>query len=121
MNKRILVLDDNHDILDVVSEVLAYEGFEVTCISQAARLDDAISKLKPDLILLDYKLMDGNGADICSKLKGAETTREIPIIIFSAYINKSEVFTALNCEAVLPKPFDIDNLVETINRILDTI
>jgi DNA-binding response OmpR family regulator len=121
LNKRILVLDDSQDILDIVREVLAYEGFEVTCISEAARLDDAISILKPDLILLDYMLIDGNGADICSKLKAAETTRDIPVIIFSAYINKNEDFTALNCDAVLPKPFDIKTLVETINRVLGTI
>ena len=113
------MLDDNEDILDVVREVLTYEDFEVTCISQAARLDESVRGLKPGLILLDYKLMDGNGAEICNKLKAAEETRDIQVIIFSAYIHRDEERQALRCDAVLAKPFDIQDLVDTVNRLLN--
>jgi CheY-like chemotaxis protein len=121
MKKQILVLDDNEDILDVVKEILAYEGFGVTGIGQAALLDEAIRDRRPDLILMDYRLMDGNGGDTCNRLKAAEETRHLPLIIFSAYIHKEEDLQKLNCDAVIAKPFDIKDLVDTINQVLDAV
>jgi CheY-like chemotaxis protein len=59
------------------------------------------------VILPDYKLVDGNGSDICNQLKAADATRHIPVIIFSAYIHREEDLKSLNFDAVLAKPFDI--------------
>ena len=119
MKKQILVLDDNLDILEIVREVLAYEGFAVDCIKEAALIDEKIGELKPDLILLDYKLIDGNGAEICERLKVSESTQHIPIVIFSAYIFKEEDFKLLKCDAVLAKPFDLQELVGIVNLVLN--
>jgi DNA-binding response OmpR family regulator len=86
-NKRILILDDNEAILDVVTEALRYENFEVFDISFGYQLMEAISQFIPDIILLDYRLADANGGDLCKLLKSDQEHQHIPLIIFSAYFN----------------------------------
>ena len=85
MNKRILILDDNQAILEVVTEALAYEQFEVLDISLGSQLLEAVEQFMPDLILLDYRLADRNGGDLCLQLKATPAYRHIPVIIFSAF------------------------------------
>ncbi len=117
MNKRILILDDNRDILDIVTEALSYEQFEVLDISLGSKLFDAVRDFKPDLILLDHRLSDAKGSDLCRELKAMPQYNHIPVIIFSAYINPGDV-KAANCEGYLYKPFDLDELFKTVRRFL---
>jgi len=117
LNKRILILDDNRDILDVVTEALSYEQFEVLDISLGSKLFDAVRDFKPDLILLDHRLSDAKGSDLCRELKAMPQYSHIPVIIFSAYINPNDALSA-NCDAYLYKPFDLDELFNTVRRLL---
>ncbi|MDO3627613.1 response regulator [Mucilaginibacter sp. BT774] len=106
--KKILVLDDNADILDIVQEVLTYEHFTVKTFSYCAGfLDEALNFL-PDVVLLDYRLNDGNGADLCRLLKTHPKLKHIPVILFSAYFLKDVDVKKLGCDAVILKPFDIE-------------
>lgn len=117
MNKRILILDDNRDILDIVTEALSYEQFEVLDISLGSKLFDAVRDFKPDLILLDHRLSDAKGSDLCRELKAMPQYSHIPVIIFSAYINPGDAVAA-NCEGYLYKPFDLDELFSIVRRLL---
>ncbi|UEG52229.1 response regulator [Mucilaginibacter daejeonensis] len=117
MSKRILVLDDNQDILEVVNEVLSYENFEVHTTSTSQNILEVAHEYHPDLVILDYLLQDGNGGDICKQLKADEKLSNIPVIIFSAYINRDVDYPAFGCEAVIPKPFDLDELVNKVNDL----
>lgn len=117
MNKRILILDDNRAILDVVTEALVYEQFDVLDISLAGQLFQAIEDFLPDLILLDYRLADANGVDLCSRLKATPQYRHIPVIIFSAYVDPGEILLA-ECEGYLYKPFDLAALFSAVRNLL---
>ncbi|MGY3211504.1 response regulator [Mucilaginibacter sp. HD30] len=120
MNKRILILDDNRDILDIVTEALSYAQFEVMDISLGSKLFDAVRDFKPDLILLDHRLSDAKGSDLCRQLKAMPQYSHIPVIIFSAYINPGDASVA-NCDGYLYKPFDLDELFNTVRRMLPAV
>ena len=119
MLKRILVLDDNQDILEMVSEVLTYENFEVHAISNSNEILSIAEKFNPHLIILDYRLSSGNGGEICKELKSSPKFKDIPIIIFSAYINLSIDYTKFGCDAVISKPFDLSQLIGTVNELVN--
>jgi two-component system response regulator VicR len=118
MLKRILVLDDNMDILEIVHEVLTYEQFEVNSTSDSKGIVRVAEEYKPDLIILDYKLMDDNGGDICRTIKSHKALHSTPVIIFSAYINQHVDFYTFGCDAVIAKPFDLTDFISTINQCL---
>ncbi|MGN6638987.1 MAG: response regulator [Mucilaginibacter sp.] len=117
MSKRILILDDNKAILEVVTEALAYEGYEVLPVSFGHQLLDSVKSFLPNLILLDYKLSDATGSDLCRQLKTSALYRHIPVIIFSAYVNRGEVLGA-ECESYLYKPFDLAELSAAVRSLL---
>lgn len=119
MLKRILVLDDNLDILDVVQETLSYEQFEVKSTSSAEDVIPFIEEFDPHLVILDYRVGGTNGGEICRQIKAHPRFSNTPVILFSAYIsNESELF-AYGCEAVINKPFDLNELVEKVNDLIN--
>lgn len=114
---RILILDDNKDILDIVNEVLTYEGHVVLTATTTPSFYQQIKTHAIDRVILDYKLQDGNGGDICRSLKAHEETYLIPVIISSAYMHKDFDFSSLGCQAILTKPFNITDLIKTIHDV----
>lgn len=113
--QRILVLDDHEPILDVITEALQYEQYEVLAIRQGIEFFDTVRNFKPNVILLDYQLADVNGADLCRQLKYLETYRHIPVIIFSAYFNPGDSDKPDVCDGYLYKPFDLASLFEVVH------
>ena len=118
MNRqRVLVLDDHEAILEVVMEALRYEQFEVLGIRKGRDFLTAVTDFGPDLILLDYRLADANGGDLCRQLKMLADYRHIPVIIFSAYFSPGDTLPA-DCEGYLYKPFDLAELFKLVRRFL---
>lgn len=118
MLKRILILDDNQDILEIVEEALAYEQFEVHGTTRANDILPLIEKIKPHLVLLDYRVSGTNGGEVCKQIKSSPDSANIPVIIFSAYINSSTELFNYGCDAVINKPFDLDELVDKVNSLI---
>jgi DNA-binding response OmpR family regulator len=118
MSKRILVLDDNQDILDIVHETLSYEQFDVKSTSNGSDVIPMIKEFIPDLILLDYRVAGTNGGELCRQIKGHAEFKNVPVIIFSAYINHDDELFSYGCDAVINKPFDLSELVEKVNSLL---
>lgn len=119
MLKRILVLDDNEDILEIVHETLAYENFEVKSTSESGDVIPLIEKFSPHLLILDYRVAGENGGEICRRVKLHPEYNEIPVIIFSAYINNADELLAYGCDAIINKPFDLKELVEKVNGLIN--
>jgi len=115
MKRRILVIDDDAAVLSMVEEVLAYEHFEVMALDNAHNAIEAIQQFGPDIVLLDYLIGHINGGDLCYLIKSNPDTHHIPVIIISAY---PKVFGSLGeytSDAFIPKPFDMDGLLRTID------
>ncbi|GAB3935918.1 response regulator [Mucilaginibacter myungsuensis] len=117
-NKRILVLDDNQDILEMVNEVLVYEDFEVHATTDSNDILGVAEEFDPHLVILDYRLNNANGGEICRQLKNTDQFKDTPVIIFSAYLNFAVDYDKYGCDAVLPKPFDLAQLIDTVNGLI---
>jgi len=118
MLKKILVLDDNEDILEIVHEVLSYAQFEVKSISESDGCMELMEEFNPDLVLLDFRVSGANGGEICRQIKSHPKFNNIPVIIFSAYINHSDEILAYGCDAVINKPFDLFELIDKVNNLI---
>ena len=117
--KKILVVDDDQAILEMLDEVLSYYGYHVSTLSRADKVFDRIKDYHPDLILMDIMLAGMDGRTICRAIKSVENVGEIPIILISATENGS---SCLNREGApddfVPKPFDVTFLIEKIEHQL---
>ena len=118
MAKRILVLDDNKDILDIVQETLTYERFEVLGTSTSDSVIPLLDTFNPDLVILDYRVSGVNGGELCKKIKGDPLYKNLPVIIFTAYINHNDELHNYGCDAIINKPFDLTELVDKVNSLL---
>jgi len=119
--RQILVVDDDPDILDALQCVLEDAGYTVeTCKDggHAERLADEASL--PKLIILDVLLSGKDGREICRKLKHNEWTKNIPIVMISAHPTAKKSVFASGANRFIPKPFDITNLLNTINTEIST-
>lgn len=118
MSKRILILDDNQDILDIVHETLAYEQFDVKSTSKGNEVMPMVADFNPDLVILDYRVAGVNGGELCRQIKCHPDYKDIPVIIFSAYVNHADELFAYGCDAIINKPFDLTELVEKVNSLI---
>jgi CheY-like chemotaxis protein len=113
---RVLVVDDEPDIVYMVKVILRSAGFEVTA---ASGVGDAISELSredPDIVLLDLRLGDGEGWQVLAHLKEDGRTARIPVIILSAHASPSTAERAIRegARGHITKPFVASSLLETV-------
>lgn len=116
--KKILVVDDDPDILDALQLILEVAGYVVTTTEKgeyAENLHDTNGGL-PDVILLDVLLSGKDGRLICQKLKSQEETKHIPIIMMSAHNDARKSSARVGADDFIAKPFDGDELLEKIAR-----
>lgn len=118
MNK-ILVVDDDLDILSLVKVILSMNNFDVDTISRPEEVGKQLHHFKPNLVLLDVSLGDADGRDICKQMRAAEDTADIPVILFSANQEMSKYVDNCGAQAFIAKPFEISMLVNTIKRHLN--
>ena len=116
--KRILVVDDDIDILTVVQLVLETNGFEVVALSNWQQIYTQIEAFKPDLILLDVSLGTQDGRNLCKQIKSDKKTKDISIILFSANHNVEKSVSECLADSFISKPFDINDLIQGINNEL---
>ena len=116
--KKILVVDDDIDILTVVHLVLNSNGFRVAVTSKWEQIYTQVDTFKPDLILLDVSLGTEDGRNICKQLKSNKNTKHISIILFSASHKIENSLTECLADSFISKPFDINDLVDGVNKQL---
>ncbi len=111
---RILVIDDDKDILELVEIILLRNGFEILISPKGEETLANVENFAPQVILLDVFLAGVNGIDICNELKSNTKTAHIPIIMYSAHTNQNAIMQQCNANDFLAKPFDIRNLIDKI-------
>lgn len=119
MKQKILVLDDDEDILNVISYILTDKGYEVETLSGGEEIFQAIGRFHPDLVLMDVMLGDMDGRMICKELKHQCETSALPVILISA---SHDLAQSLRQDGApndfIAKPFDIDNLIKKVEQQL---
>ena len=119
MSRQILIIEDDEDILKVLETVLEYNEFGVTAINDTDDILATIEQHQPDLILTDFLLSGMNGGEICQKVKSNKDTCHIPVIVISAYPELAVSFGKFGFDAFINKPFNIGDLVEKIDELLE--
>jgi two-component system phosphate regulon response regulator PhoB/two-component system alkaline phosphatase synthesis response regulator PhoP len=120
MGGLIAIVDDEPDIVELVSIHLAKAGFKVRGFSDAAALLKFIDRGSPDLIILDLMLPDMDGFDICRRLKGEPRFASVPIIMLTAKGSETDrvVGLELGADDYVTKPFSARELVLRVKAVL---
>lgn len=118
--KEIFVVEDDADIRELLEYLLESENYKVQSFPTAEAFNSQFKSQRPDLILLDIMLPDGDGVTICEELKAEEENSSIPVILMSAHIDTSK-FRKSCADDFIAKPFDIEDLSERIKRQLNKV
>lgn len=118
--KTILVLSTDHGISEQLKEKLTYPHFNLKTIKDPNNIFGSIEKFRPDLLLVDFILPDGNGGSICHQIKCSLETRSLPVIILTEPASSFAFFKKFGCDDFIEKPFDSYLLFSKINRCLKT-
>ncbi len=115
---RVLVVDDETDIRQAVSEILADEGYQVAGASDGAEALAQVRAFHPQLVLLDLMMPGMSGWEFLRAQKGDPELREIPVIVLSALGGERSSIEAAG-QGFIEKPFDLDELLQTVRRHAD--
>ena len=114
--KKMLVVEDQGETCLLLDLILSDRKFELDYVNNLLDADEYLSKNKPSMIILDNKLPDGFGVDFISYVK--KKYPKIKIIMISGFSTARDVAMENGADAFLEKPFSMDNVNETIDRLL---
>ncbi len=120
--KRVLVINDTQEILDLFDEILSEEGYEVYMYSYAIRDMAEIERVNPDVIILDLMFGgEATGWQLMQKLRMRHSTAHIPIVLCTAATNsvrETEGYLQSQGVCLVLKPFQIDDLLQSVERAI---
>ena len=124
--KKILVADDNPQILAIVKEMLENEGFKVVTIDSLEDIFFFIRNIKPNLLILDIMMphKEGlDGFDICRRIKDDPQHKDLPVILFSSITEgtattPSKLCTSTGADAYISKPFKASTMIGKVKELL---
>src|SRR6266700_5469987 len=120
MAKKILIMDDDPTIAELLTEALADEGYETFMTTQSLRFYDAVLEHHPDLVLLDIMMPYLDGRDEL-KLMAMAVDHRIPVIIVTAFLgagNEEREFREAGVVHIVYKPFDLEKLIELVRTTI---
>ena len=120
MSKRILVVDDEPDLLELVRFNLVQEGFRVDTASTGADALARVATTRPDLVVLDLMLPDQSGTEVCRRIRSSPATAHVPVIMLTARSEEVDrvVGFELGADDYVTKPFSPRELVLRIRAVM---
>ena len=119
--KTIAYIEDDPDMIDLVSIILQKHGYQVAGFTESREIMPRLESIKPELIMLDLMMPHVDGIEVYKEIKSREGMGDIPVVIISAMkraVEEIEREGKMKVEACLVKPFTIGELLETITNIL---
>jgi two-component system phosphate regulon response regulator PhoB len=107
--KRILVIEDDRDTLDLLKYIIEDMNFDIHSADKLIPLNE-IGSIDPYITLIDYMLPNGRGSDLCLEIKKNKTTQHIIVILMSTHNELATISKDSCADAYLEKPFDIEDL-----------
>ncbi|EDM37782.1 response regulator receiver sensor signal transduction histidine kinase [Pedobacter sp. BAL39] len=119
MTKKILVIDDDEDILSILDILFVEEGYEAILYNTGTTTEQ-IKILHPDLILLDVRIngFEKTGVQICAEIKNQLELNDIPVLLVSAEMNVDGLARSCGANGYINKPFDIDKLLSKVKEFI---
>jgi CheY-like chemotaxis protein len=120
MVKSILVVEDNQNNAELLEDILGVRGYVVNIVTRGEDALDAVSKMRPNLILMDIQLPGIDGYEITRRLKKNPDTADIPVIAVTAYALKGDEMKALRagCDDYVSKPINTRDLPEIVEKYI---
>jgi CheY-like chemotaxis protein len=116
MKKCVLIFDDNREILVACKMILERGNYRVETRRSCENIIEDISRVKPDIILMDLWIPEIGGENAINLMKNNKGTQHIPVVLFSANVEIEEICKRANANAFLKKPFEIADLLHIINN-----
>lgn len=114
---HILVVDDDADLLELVTLVLKRSHYQVTALQDGTKVVHVVADINPDLIIMDIYLGSTDGRNICKNLKSSDTSKDIPIILYSAGNITSQSIKDSLADSFIVKPFNNAEILEKIQAL----
>jgi DNA-binding response OmpR family regulator len=118
MQKRTLIIENDRDIRDLVEMILENEGFETLSMPEPKTLEQIV-EFKPDIILIDEFINNKPGHRLCLRIKESGLLKEVPVIILSTAHNIELIAKECRANDYLSKPFDVQEMIDTVIKVLD--
>lgn len=116
--KTILIIDDNQEILTLLTTLFSLESYQVITFTNTQNIIKLTAAHNPDLIILDYLIGELNGGELCAQLKKNALTKHLPVIILSAFNRVIQSLGNYGCDVFIPKPFDNQLLLDEVKELL---
>jgi phosphate regulon transcriptional regulator PhoB len=118
--KKILIADDEKDIVELIAYNLEQEGFAVSKAFDGRKAWEAVNAEKPDLVILDLMMPEMPGMEVCRKIRGQEATASLPVIMLTAKSDPVDKILGLEVGAddYITKPFHVRELVARVRAVL---
>lgn len=116
--RKIIVVEDDPNIREVLEIVLSGENYEVQVFSTVDGFKRGVTDVDPDLYIFDVMLPDGSGIDLCSEIKRDVYNINVPVIIMSAHAKLEEIGHICHPDHFIPKPFDLEQLLTKVQEII---
>jgi DNA-binding response OmpR family regulator len=114
---RVLVVDDDESIRQIVTIFLRDEGYEVLAVAHGQAAMEVVDSFAPDLILLDLRMPIMDGWEFARWYR-AQPPPHAPIVAFAAALNVVQDTAGLDAAGILPKPFDLEELLVAVSSVL---
>jgi CheY-like chemotaxis protein len=115
-SNQVLIVDDDAAILEMIAELLSYEGYMVVTCSEGRQAVAFAHTAPPALILLDLMMPEMSGWQVISTLRSSPQTRAIPVVLLSARRDLADAARELKVAAYLEKPFDLEELLDLVRH-----
>lgn len=116
--KKIIIFDDDEDILSICNYILEEQGWGVFTFTNCNDIVEKVAGINPDVILMDNWIPDNGGIVATQTLKKDPDLKQIPVVYFSANSDIQILASHAGAETYLAKPFDLDELERVINGVL---
>lgn len=117
--KRILVIDDDLDLLMLLERQLIKERYEVETAASIPEAEEIIPAYVPDLVLLDINIHGDDGRQLSWKLKSTPEFKDIKVILMSGYDYNARRAALFGADELLPKPFFMDYLIQRVSNYMN--
>ncbi len=114
--KKLLIIEDDRDTLDVIGAILEYNEYEVIESQRKLSLQQ-ILEISPDIVVIDHMLTIGLGSDLCLQIKNDPSTQHIPVVLCSASYKIEQIASDSCADAFIAKPFDLDDFMRIIDGL----
>lgn len=116
---KILVVDDDSGIGEMLKTLLEFYGFNVTVTEKPYEAEHLIQQKEIDLVMLDMLISGVNGTDVCEGIRKNEKTKDVPVLMMSALHDAGPKCKTAGADDFMAKPFEMEDLIEKINHILE--